>query len=100
MEPRPEDSPPTARVEESRRLLEATLSQLAGEGRLQLDHIEEAVQCIWAMLHGLISLRISRPEHPWTDSHVDVCLEILMVGLVAPPNHRRGAAAPARKESS
>jgi len=100
MEPRPVDSPPAASAERSRSLLEATLSQLADENRLQLDDIEEAVQCIWAMLHGLVSLRISRPEHPWTSSHVDVCLDILMAGLVASPRRNHGPAAPAPKEST
>jgi AcrR family transcriptional regulator len=93
--PRPDDaSPPPESAEESRAIIEVTLSRLAEDGRLQVEAIEEAVQCIWVMLHGLISLQISRPDYAWTDSHVDVSLEILLRGLVAPA--RAAAAATSR----
>jgi len=82
---RPGDtSPPPQSAEESRGLIELTLERLAGERRLLVDDIEEAVQCIWVMLHGLISMRIHRPDYAWTRQHVDVSLEILLRGLVAP----------------
>jgi AcrR family transcriptional regulator len=79
-----DESPPPQSAEDSRSLIEVTLSQLARDGRLQVDEIEEAVQCIWVMLHGLVAMRISRPDYAWTASHVDVSLEILLRGLVAP----------------
>jgi len=83
--PRPDEtSPPPESAEESRAIIEVTLSRLARDGRLRVDAIEEGVQCIWVMLHGLISLQISRPDYPWTESHVDVSLEILLRGLVTP----------------
>lgn len=82
--PRPDDAPPTQAAEESRELIEVTLSELARAGRLLIDDIDEAVQCIWVMLHGLISMRISRPDYGWTDTQVDVSLGILLRGLVAP----------------
>jgi len=85
VEPRSDDdAPPTQAAEESRELIEVTLSQLARAGRLLVGDIDEAVQCIWVMLHGLISMRISRPDYDWKDTHVDVSLEILLRGLVAP----------------
>lgn len=85
-----DDAPPTQAAEESRELIEVTLSQLARAGRLLVDDIDEAVQCIWVMLHGLISMRISRPDYQWTDTHVDVSLEILLRGLVAPSDATGG----------
>ena len=51
---------------------------------IRVDDIDEAVQSIWVMLDGLISMRISSPEYDWKDTHVDVSLEILLRGLVAP----------------
>ena len=81
--PRPDEtSSPPESAEESRAIIEVTLSRLARDGRLRVDAIEEGVQCIWVMLHGLISLQISRPDYAWTESHVDVSLEILLRGLV------------------
>ena len=94
-QPRPDDSPPSESAEAARALIEVTLSRLAADKRLQLDDIEEAVQCIWVMLHGLIALRISRPDYEWTSSHVDVCLDVLLRGLVISPSHPNGARAPA-----
>ena len=88
--PRPDDAPPTRAAEESRELIEVTLSQLAKAGRLLVDDIDEAVQCIWVMLHGLVSMRISRPDYAWTDTHVDVSLGILLRGLVAPAEVKVG----------
>ena len=83
--PRPDEtSSPPESAEESRAIIEVTLSRLARDGRLRVDAIEEGVQCIWVMLHGLISLQISRPDYAWTESHVDVSLEILLRGLVTP----------------
>jgi hypothetical protein len=93
-----DDAPPPQSAEEARSLIEMTLSQLAHERRLHADGIEEALQCIWVMLHGLISLHISRPNYDWTASHVDVSLDILLRGLVSlgttcgtPPEPRKEA---------
>jgi AcrR family transcriptional regulator len=94
-QPRPDGSPPSESAEAARALIEVTLSRLAAEKRLQLDDIEEAVQCIWVMLHGLIALRISRPNYEWTSSHVEVCLDVLMRGLLVPSTHPKGSGAPA-----
>jgi len=87
---RPDDAPLTQAAEESRELIEMTLSQLARAGRLLVDDVDEAVQCIWVMLHGLVSMRISRPGYDWTETHVDVSIEILLRGLVAPSNATEG----------
>ena len=46
------------------------------------------------MLHGLISMRINRPDYAWTESHVDVSLEILLRGLVAPASAAVAVASP------
>jgi AcrR family transcriptional regulator len=90
--PRPDaDAEPTRAAEESRELIEATLSQLARAERLLVDDIDEAVQCIWVMLHGLISMRISSPDYAWKDTHVEASLEILLRGLVAPHGSAGGS---------
>jgi len=92
-----DDALPPQSAEEARSLIEVTLAQLAREGRLHADGIEEAVQCIWVMLHGLIALHISRPDYDWTPSHVDVSLDILLRGLVSPGATRDAAPEQRRK---
>jgi len=91
VEPRRDpDAPPPQAAQEARRLIESTLARLENDDRLLVDEIEEAVQTIWVMLHGLISTRISDPDFAWIDDHVELSLEILLRGLVAPPGPRRG----------
>jgi AcrR family transcriptional regulator len=82
MAPRPAAVSPPETTEQSRKRIELTLSQLAREGRLRIDDIEEAVQCIWVILHGLISTRISYADYPWTDCHIEQSIEILLRGLL------------------
>jgi len=91
VEPRHDrDAPPPEAAQQARTLIEATLARLAEQGRLLVDEIEEAVQTIWVMLHGLISTRISDPDYAWVENQVDISLETLLRGLVAPPGPRRG----------
>ena len=82
MAPRPADMSPPETTEQSRKRIELTLSRLAREERLRLDDIEEAVQCIWVILHGLVSTRVSYADYPWTDSHIEQSIEILLRGLL------------------
>ena len=65
-----------------RTALAQRMSRLAREERLRLDDIEEAVQCIWVILHGLVSTRVSYANYPWTDSHIEQSIEILLRGLL------------------
>jgi len=80
--PRPADMSLPETTEQSRKRIELTLSRLARERRLRIDDIEEAVQCIWVILHGLISTRVSYADYPWTDSHIEESIEILLRGLL------------------
>jgi AcrR family transcriptional regulator len=91
MAPRPADVSPPETTEQSRKRMELTLSRLAREDRLRLDDIEEAVQCIWVILHGLISTRIRYAEYPWTDSHIEQSIEILLRGLLKEADSRDAA---------
>jgi AcrR family transcriptional regulator len=86
MAPRPADVPPPETTEQSRKRIERTLSRLAREERLRIDDIEEAVQCIWVILHGLISTRVSYTEYPWTERHIEQSIEILLRGLLKDAN--------------
>ena len=80
----PEDAPPPASAEAARALLEEPLETLLRDGRLRARSVEEAVQCLWAVLHGVISLRITRPEEAWVEGFEQKALETVLRGLIAP----------------
>jgi AcrR family transcriptional regulator len=82
--PRPDDAPPPASAEAARALLEAPLEALLRSGRLRAGSVEEAVQCLWAVLHGVISLRISSPAEDWVEDLEDFALDTVLHGLIAP----------------
>ena len=69
-------------AEEARELLVKTLRELAARGRLATDNIDAAVETLWALMHGLISLRIIRPSYPFSKDLDDVALDMLDAGLL------------------
>jgi AcrR family transcriptional regulator len=82
--PRPDDAPPPPSAEAARALLEAPLEALLRSGRLRARSVEEAVQCLWAVLHGVISLRITRPAEAWVEDLEGIALDTVLRGLIAP----------------
>jgi AcrR family transcriptional regulator len=68
-------------AEEVRLLIEAPLVELAGAGRLAPPDVEAAGQVLWAVLHGIISLRTSRPDYPWVRGFEDQTLDAAIRGL-------------------
>jgi AcrR family transcriptional regulator len=82
--PRPDDSPPPASAEAARAELETPLAVLLAAGRLRARSVDEAVQCLWAVLHGVISLRINGPAELWVENLEEFALDTVLRGLVAP----------------
>jgi AcrR family transcriptional regulator len=85
--PRPEapaELPPSA--EEGRLMVENALRDLAKEGRLATDDLDAASQTLWAMLDGVLHMRVSSPDYPWSKNLLDVALQAVESGLV----QRRG----------
>lgn len=72
--------PPSAH--EVRGMLEAPLQTLLAGGRLRAPDVEVAVQALWALAHGLISLRTSRADLVWAPELLDVLLAGMLHGLV------------------
>lgn len=68
-------------VETARQMMEAPIQQLATEGRLALP-TANAGQMIWALTHGLTSLRSLRPEHGWADDLESSALDALLRGVI------------------
>ncbi len=63
----------------------AAVRQVAAEGRLRRGSPEAAAQALWAACHGLIALRLAKPNFPWApDAELsEVLLEGLSHGLIA-----------------
>ena len=82
--PRPPDEPLLRSAEQVRSLLEEPLGKLAAAGRLHEGGVEEAVQFMWALLHGLVSLRINRPNYAWSKRILEISVDAALRGLVLP----------------
>ena len=61
--------------------MEAPIEELASEGRLELP-TETAAQVLWALTHGLTSLRSLRPEHDWAEDLESSALDALLRGVI------------------
>lgn len=79
---RPADAEPIPSAEVARAALERPLEELAAQGRLRAD-LEAVKQSLWVLLHGLIALPSSRPEHPWLPRLCETALDALLEGFVA-----------------
>ncbi len=91
--PRPDDSPPPASAEAAREQLESPLAALRREGRLRARSVEEAVQCLWAVMHGVISLRTNGAHAGLVANLETFALDTILRGLIAPAGGARKGAA-------
>lgn len=94
--PREPDWAPPRSIEESRETLERALHELWEAGRLRAGDVESAGQALWALSHGLISLRTNRPDQPWSKTGIEDSIDALLRGLVAPEPAQRPARGVAR----
>jgi len=89
---RPDHAPPPASAEAARAQLEAPLGELLRAGRLRAESVDEAVHCLWAVVHGVLSLRIAWPEGVWVPNLETFALDTVLRGLVASDPAEREAA--------
>ncbi len=67
--------------EKARALVENCLDRLSEQGRLRTANSRTAFQATWALLHGLITLSISRPDYDWNDELIECAFDVLEDGL-------------------
>jgi AcrR family transcriptional regulator len=83
---------PLAAAEDARGLLEQPWRQLIDQGRLAEVHLDLAQQSVFALLHGIISLRSSGADMQWppalVEESVDAMLRGWVVSAAAPPTER------------
>jgi AcrR family transcriptional regulator len=80
--PRPEPARRLASAEAARELVFRALLEASDTGSLGGRDPEAVFQALWAMLHGVVSLTVSRPDHPWRPELVDLALETIERGLL------------------
>jgi hypothetical protein len=76
---------PLQAVEDARGLLEQPWRRLIEQGRLASEHIDLAQQSFFALLHGIVSLLLSRPDLEWAPAIVEESMDALLRGWIAPP---------------
>jgi AcrR family transcriptional regulator len=92
-------SRPLAAAESARGLLEQPWRRLIEQGRLAKNHIDLAQQSFFALLHGIISLRNSRPDLDWSPAIVEESVEALLRGWTAPAAALHSTVSPRRGSS-
>jgi AcrR family transcriptional regulator len=65
--------------------LRTTLALCAEQKLIEAGDLEAAAQTVWAAIHGLTALLISRPKFPWVERNrlIDTMIDTLLAGLRA-----------------
>lgn len=80
--PRLEEADAVPSAEAAQELVKRALLELADRGTLATADVEAAYQVTWAMMHGLISLRLGRPDHPFSEELPELALDVIERGLL------------------
>jgi hypothetical protein len=80
--PRRESARCLPSAEAARNLVFRALLDASDSGSLAGRDPEAVFQAVWAMLHGVVSLAVSRPDHPWRPELVDVALDAIERGIL------------------
>jgi AcrR family transcriptional regulator len=87
---RPDPAEPPQSSVEAREFIERPLAELERQGRLLVRDVEEAFQCLWIAMHGVMTMLTARPDYAWSKNLVRVSLEAMLRGLVRPARDGRG----------
>jgi AcrR family transcriptional regulator len=79
--PRLERDEMPASAEAGRALVYRALEEVAAGGSMHGD-VETVFQAMWVVLHGIVSLRISRPGYAWSPELVETALDMVERGLL------------------
>ena len=70
--------------EDVKELLDAPVRELIAAGRFGDFDTASAEQVLWAMLHGLIALPMTEPDHPWEPGLAENAVDSLLRGMTSP----------------
>ena len=71
---------PLPSADEAIALLQTPFERLVALGRLPAEELEAIGQAAWACLHGLISLRVIRPDIAWQPDLIERSLDAVIRG--------------------
>lgn len=77
-----EAEPNVPSADAARDLVRSALEVLSDEGTLATSDVEAAFQVIWAVIHGLVSLRIGNPNYEFVEDLTTIALDMIEVGLL------------------
>ncbi len=80
--PRPDPEKQLPSAEAARELVFGARREVAETGALRTPDLESAFQLTWVVLHGVLSLRISRPSYAFSDDRVELALDVIERGLL------------------
>jgi AcrR family transcriptional regulator len=89
---RPDQTDPPQSSVEARELIEGPLRELEEQGRLLVRDTEEAFQCLWIAMHGVMSMLTLRPDYAWSKQLVRTSLQVMLRGLIRPQGSGNGRA--------
>lgn len=87
--PGPDSAPPSRAGEEVRSLFDGPINAVF-DGQLGDDDHEEVRQCLWVLIHGVISMQTARPDEGWSDSLLRTALEAMLRGLAIRVEQKSG----------
>ena len=61
--------------------LDEQVRELIASGRLDGFDTVRAEQVLWALLHGLIAMQMSEPDHPWAPGLAEDAVDSLLLGM-------------------
>jgi len=82
--PRAESAELLPSAEAARKLVFRALAEACTSRVQRGQDPEAAFQAVWAVLHGVVALRASRPDHPWRPELVGLALRTIERGIVGP----------------
>jgi AcrR family transcriptional regulator len=88
MQAREEDAGVIESAEEARRLMEIPAQQIAERNWIELGDLEGLRQAIWTMVHGIVSMRVLRPDVEWKQELLDQSIEGIIRGWLTPAHTR------------
>ncbi|MFT5443389.1 MAG: AcrR family transcriptional regulator [Myxococcota bacterium] len=89
MQVREEHTAATEASEEARRLMEIPAQQIAERKWIELGDLDALRQAIWTMVHGIVSMRVLRPDVEWKEELLDQSIEGIVRGWLTPAAKRQ-----------
>lgn len=73
--------------ETCRELLSSPIDRLVESGRVDASECAVLKQALWALVHGVVTLQVTRPGYGWDERLLDVGLRGLIAGTIDRPPH-------------